>query len=275
MKALAVTLALLTTASLAGLAAARSTQVEISVFDASGPEGNSGTRPLAFRVALSHSSSDPVHVSYLTQNETARASEDYGSTQDTIQFAPGETDKTVQVLVNGDRAVEPDEFFSVVLFDPIGATIAEPGGVGTGTIQNDDRNVALQACKCQGLRLRLAGFATHGRTKLQRRPAEFWDVVVKAQLTCGQGDVVACAGFVRTVSTSFASQKPNVFTCRGPRCSAKSTHTLKVRVKVLRTEIVRQRAAGRPLKKSLKLRSGCRGAPGAVKTFRLVLPKRI
>jgi Calx-beta domain len=278
MKALAITLAVLAgTVTIAGSAVARPTQgAALSIVDASGPEGNSGTRPLSFRVTLSRANlgDTAVSVSYRTQNETARAAEDYVSARGELEFARGETTKTIDVQVNGDRAVEPDEFFSVVLFDPIGATIAQPGGTGTGTIQNDDRNVLPQACKCQSVKVRVAGFAAHGTTRLQQRAAEFWDVVFKADLTCRQGDVVDCAGFVRTASTPFTTQKPKAFTCRGTKCGTTSTHTLKVRIRVPRAEILQQHAAGRPLKKTLKLRAGCRGAPGVVKTFTLVLPKR-
>jgi Calx-beta domain len=278
MKALAITLAVLAgTVTIAGSGVAQPTQgAALSIADASGPEGDTGTRPLAFPVTLSaaNKSDTAVSVSYRTQNETARAGEDYVSAQGELEFARGETTKTIEVQVNGDRAVEPDEFFSLVLFDPIGATIAEPGGTGTGTIQNDDQNVLPQACKCRSVRVRVAGFAAHGSTRLQRRAAEFWDVVFRADLTCRQGDVVDCAGFVRTASSPFITQKPKVFTCRGTKCGATSTHTLKVRVRVPRTEILQRRAAGRPLKKTLKLRAGCRGAPGVMKTFTLVLPKR-
>jgi hypothetical protein len=278
MKALAITLAVLAgTVTIAGSAVARPTQgAALSIGDAQGPEGNSGTRPLSFRVTLSRAnlSDTAVSVSYRTQNETARAAEDYVSARGELDFARGETTKTIEVQVNGDRAVEPDEFFSVILFDPIGATIAQPGGAGTGTIQNDDQNVLPQACKCRSVKVRVADFAGHGRTTLQQGAAEFWDVVFKADLTCRQGDFVDCAGFVRTALTPFTTQKPKVFTCRGTKCGATSTHTLKVRIRVPRAEILQQHAAGRPLKKTLKLRAGCRGAPGVVKTFTLMLPKR-
>ena len=278
MKALVITLAVLAgTVTIAGSAVARPTQGGVlSIGDAQGPEGSAGTRPLSFRVTLSaaNSSDTAVSVSYRTQNETARAGEDYVSARGELEFARGETTKTVEVQVHGDRAVEPDEFFSVILFDPIGATTAQPGATGTGTIQNDDQNVLPQACKCRSVKVRVAGFAAHGSMRLKQKTAEFWDVVFKADLTCRQGDIVVCAGFVRTVLTPFATQKPKVFTCRGKKCGATSTHTLKVRVRVPRAEILQQDAAGRPLKKTLKLRAGCRGAPGVVKTFTLVLPNR-
>jgi hypothetical protein len=261
MKALSITMAVLAgTALVAGAASGRQAQGgTFSIADAQGPEGSAGTRLLTFRVTLSEAnrSDTSSSVSYRTQNETARAGEDYVGVRGELEFARGETTKTIEVQVNGDRAVEPDEFFSVVLFDPIGAAIAQPGGVGTGTIENDDRNVLPQVCKCQSLKLRLGAVTA---------AAGFWNVAVKAELRCSKGDVADCAGFVRVAKRS------KVFTCRGTKCGATSTHTLNVRVEIPRA--VRQHAAGRPLKKSLKLRAGCRGASGVVKTFTFVLPKR-
>ena len=263
MKALAITLAVLASAvSIAGSAVARPTQgAALSIADASGPEGNTGTRPLAFRVTLSEAnrSDIAVSVSYRTQNETARAGEDYISARGELEFARGETTKTIDVQVNGDRAVEPDEFFSVVLFDPIGATIAQPGGAGTGTIQNDDQNVAQPppagkvSCKCKRVKLRLAGF----------NDATPRTGFVKTTMTCGTGDVANCAGFVKTVSP-FATQKPRIFKCKAKKCSSTNTYTLPIRVRTAPQE---------PAKK-LRIRSGCRGKRGELRTFTLVFPSQ-
>jgi hypothetical protein len=236
-------------------------------------------------VTRSEASRKPVAVGYRTQNETAQAPEDYESGQGTLQFAPDETTKTVEVLIKGDRKVEPDEFFSVILFEPVGATIAQPGGVGTGTIQNDDQ-LAVQpppasvTCKCKRVKTRLAGFNAHGNTTLigkatgKKEAAEFWDFVVKATMTCRSGDVVDCEGFVKTVSPStfppFATQKPKVFKCKAKKCSSTNTYTLEVRIRITRDEILEKRKAKMPLKKKLRLRSGCRGERGELRAFTLV-----
>jgi hypothetical protein len=257
MKPLAITLAMLAGAvTLAGSAVALPTQVLISIGDAQAEEGTFGTRPLAFRVTLSEESRSHVIVSYRTQNETARAGEDYESTQDTLHVAPGETTKTIDVPISGDRKAEPDEFFSLLLFDPSGATIAQPGGVGTGTIQNDDFPAPLPRtkCTCKRVKLRLAGFANrYGATPLTG--------VVKATMTCGTGVVADCAGFVKTVSP-FATLKPTPFTCRAKKCSSTNTYTVRVRI------------AQGPLKKKLRLRAGCRGERGELRTFTLVFPSK-
>jgi Calx-beta domain len=241
--------------------AARAVQETIFIFDASGAEGNSGTRALTFRVTLSHAISESASVSYRTQNETARATEDYEEAQGSLQFAPGETTKTVEVAIKGDRKVEPDEFFSVVLSNPIGATIAEPGGVGTGTIQNDDFSAPLPKCTCKRVKLRLAGFNIRpGATPLT--------AVVTVTMTCGTGDVADCAGFVKAVSP-FATLKPTPFTCKARKCSSTNTYTLRVRIRLPRAEILEQ-----PLKRKLRLRAGCRGVRGELRTFTLAIPSK-
>jgi hypothetical protein len=237
----------------AGESPARPMSGTLSIGDAQAQEGQSGLRALTFRVTLSESSREPVSVSYRTQNETAGAGEDYASTQGFLEFAPGERTKSVEVSIGGDRKVEPDEFFSVTLFAPSGATVAEPGGVGTGTIRNDDFPAPLPKCTCKRVKLRLAGFVNGpGATPLTG--------VVKATMTCGTGVVADCAGFVKAVSP--ATLKPTPFTCRAKTCSSTNTYTLPVRI------------AQQQLKKKLRLRAGCRGQRGVLQTFALVIPSQ-
>jgi hypothetical protein len=233
------------TVSLAGSATAVPAPV-LSISDAQAAEGSSGTRLLTFHVTLNETNRSAT-VRYRTQNETARGGEDYDSTEGMLQFALGETTKTIEVPIRGDRKVEPDEFFSLVLSDSTGATFDQSGGVGTGTIQNDD--VAATRCTCKSVKLSLAALKTR---------ALFREVVVKAAMTCRAGDVADCAGYVKTVSPS-ATQRPPSFTCRAQRCSSVTTYKLKVRIGVTRAK--------------LRMRSGCRGSRGELRSFTLALPK--
>jgi len=265
----------------------RQAQAMLSISDASGPEGDSGTRPFTFRVTLSEISRESVFVSWRTSDGTAIAPQDYVQANGLVQLAPGETQKDVQVLVNGDTQVEPNETFNVVLSEPVGATIAD--GQGVGTIENDDQAVSQPppppppkkvACKCKRVKTRLAGSNAHGNTTLigkvtgKREAAEFWDFVVKAEMSCRTGDIVDCEGFVKTESPStfppFATQKPSPFKCKGKKCGEKRTYTLEVRIRIARQEILDARKAKKPLKKKLTLRSGCRGERGELRTFTLV-----
>jgi hypothetical protein len=90
-----------------------------------------------FTVTLSAPSTVPVTVSYATADGTAKVSDnDYTAASGTLTFAPGQTSKTIIVLVNGDRRREGNETFFVELVDAVFATIAD--GQGIGTIRNDD-----------------------------------------------------------------------------------------------------------------------------------------
>ena len=104
-------------------------------------EGNTGTRPFAFTVTLSAAYDVPVTVDYATANGTATAGSDYQAASGTLTFAPGETSKTITVLVNGDRLAEPNETFFVNLSSPTNATIAD--GQGVGTIVDDEPRISI------------------------------------------------------------------------------------------------------------------------------------
>jgi hypothetical protein len=109
----------------------------ISIGDVTLAEGTSGQTAFVFTVTLSEASSQQVSVKYAAANGTARTSAgDFVGKSGTLTFAPGETTKTVTVLVNGDAAVEGDETFSVNLSRARNAVIADAQGVGT--ILNDD-----------------------------------------------------------------------------------------------------------------------------------------
>jgi hypothetical protein len=108
----------------------------ISIGDVTVKEGNSGTTNATFNVILSAPSALQVAVNYATADGTATAGSDYQATSGTLTFAPGQTSKTITVLVNGDTSVEQDETFFVNLSNPTNATIAK--GQGIGVISNDD-----------------------------------------------------------------------------------------------------------------------------------------
>ena len=109
----------------------------LSIADAAGTEGDSGTKTLSFAVTLSTPSRRTVSVAYATADGSALGASDYAAANGTLAFAPGETSKTVEVAVNGDIEVEADEAFTLVLSRPANATIGD--GSATGTIQNEDR----------------------------------------------------------------------------------------------------------------------------------------
>jgi Calx-beta domain len=110
----------------------------ISIDDVTVAEGDSGQTPADFTVSLSEASAEQVTVDFATSDGTATAPSDYASDTGTVTFAPGDTEETVTVQVNGDTVDEPDETFNVDLSNAQGggATIADDQGVGT--ITDDD-----------------------------------------------------------------------------------------------------------------------------------------
>jgi hypothetical protein len=109
----------------------------VSLGNVSLPEGNSGNTNFVFAINLSAASNQQVTVNFATANGTATtANNDYLAFSGILTFAPGDTTKFVTIPVVGDTTVETDETFSVVLSNPINATLGT--ATGTGTIQNDD-----------------------------------------------------------------------------------------------------------------------------------------
>ncbi len=109
------------------------------------PEGAIGTTTTAtFIVTLSSASSQTVTVEYFTSSDgtptggTATADSDYTpvTTPQQLTFVPGETQKTLDVVILGDDFHEPEETFFVNLISPAGAAIAD--GLGEGRIIDDD-----------------------------------------------------------------------------------------------------------------------------------------
>src|ERR1043165_7727192 len=111
-------------------------QPSITVHDVVVVEGNSGTTQATFSVTLSAASSQTVSCSFATANGTATAGSDYVATSGTLTFAPGEVEKPVVVLVNGDTVDEAQETFFLDISNVQNATVST--GRGTGFIIDDD-----------------------------------------------------------------------------------------------------------------------------------------
>lgn len=110
-----------------------------SVTSASVTEGAAGAQSKAhLAVHLDQPSSLPLIVNYATSDSgLAKAGHDYAPTSGSLQFNPGETDKTVDVTIYGDNIDEYDEAFALDL------TAGSPNvGISRGhalvTIVDDD-----------------------------------------------------------------------------------------------------------------------------------------
>lgn len=105
-------------------------------------EGNSGTKTIDIPFSLSRPVSRIVTADWITvvpsaASPWAQPPSDYGAARGTISFAPGETNATVSLVINGDRMNEPDELV-VVSLQYATARLGGFYGLGIGTIQNDD-----------------------------------------------------------------------------------------------------------------------------------------
>jgi hypothetical protein len=111
----------------------------ISISDVARKEGRTGQTTLfTFTVTLSAAYDQPVTVSYRATDGTATTRDsDYVAKTGTLTFNPGETTKTITIIVNGDSKKEADETFFVDLFgNSLNSMFTKSRGIGT--VLNDD-----------------------------------------------------------------------------------------------------------------------------------------
>ena len=103
------------------------------------PEGQTGDTSFAtVDVTLSAASGLDVSVDWTTADDTATvADNDYIADAGQLDFAPGETSKTVLIEVVGDVASEGDETFDVVISSPVNATLGGTTDVVVTIVDND------------------------------------------------------------------------------------------------------------------------------------------
>jgi hypothetical protein len=116
----------------------RPEDVEKSIF-----EGDSGTSLTFFLLQFTGVRTyfdQLLSVEYATRDGTAKAGEDYLATQGVLILYPGETQAVIAVEIIGDLLPEPDEWFFLDVFNPIGGSFGEGITMLTGmrTILNDD-----------------------------------------------------------------------------------------------------------------------------------------
>lgn len=121
-------------------AAAPAALPTLSLLDVSTPEGAiNSVHAVSVPVTLSATSTSVVTVAWKTADGSARGSDpdlDYYASNGILTFAPGETSKSIDILIDGGNGPETDESFTVELSDPVNATIEK--GVATVSILNDD-----------------------------------------------------------------------------------------------------------------------------------------
>src|SRR5262249_10554606 len=103
----------------------------LRVNDVPAAEGNAGPAAASLTVTLAAASGQTVTVDWATANGTATSGSDYTAASGTLTFAPGETTRTVDVVVLGDTLSEGNETFTVNLSNASGAPVGDGQGVGT------------------------------------------------------------------------------------------------------------------------------------------------
>ena len=103
----------------------------LTIADAFGAEGES----ISFTVSLGTASGRPVSVDWSTSDGNA-TNADYTPESGTLDFAPGETERTLVVSTVGDALDEDDETFHVTLTNAENAAVERAHA--TGTIIDDD-----------------------------------------------------------------------------------------------------------------------------------------
>lgn len=113
----------------------------LTINDISFTEGDTGTKFVFFTVTSSAASNLSMSVNFATADASATSPVDYVATTGTLTFVPGQLIRTMFVTINGDASLEPDETFTMNLWNPVNSNIGRIQG--TGTIRNDDFPVLL------------------------------------------------------------------------------------------------------------------------------------
>ena len=116
---------------------------ELTVRPLSVVEGDALTKTVNVVVAFDRPAPRAGSFSWRTVDGTATtAAGDYvGKAPTVVRFTAGTTSKTLPVTIKGDRRLEPEEAFSVVLGNVVDATAPDPSG--TVTITDDDPSPVL------------------------------------------------------------------------------------------------------------------------------------
>lgn len=111
--------------------------IEVSIADVSVVETDVGAKNLLVTFSLNGPSFQTVVIDYTTVDGTATVADvDYVAKSGEVRFLPGVEVLTRGIQYIGDTDIEPDEFFTVELSNPINATIGQ--GTATVTILDDD-----------------------------------------------------------------------------------------------------------------------------------------
>ena len=107
-------------------------------FSAANYFANESAGSVAITVVRSGGSQLAASANYATTNGSAQAGSDYTGTFGTVAFAPGETQKTINVAISDDALIEGDETFKITLSNPsVGAMLGSPSSATITIVDND------------------------------------------------------------------------------------------------------------------------------------------
>ena len=132
-------------------------------------EGNAGTHSAVAIVSLSAPKKHAVTVNYSTAHGDGDRRQRLQGRLRQADLRQGQTSKTIQVPVIGDRLVESDETFFVKLHDAKRAKIAN--GRGVVTIMDDEPRISISNVSPAGRELRHDAVHLHGQPVGCLRPA--------------------------------------------------------------------------------------------------------
>ena len=191
-------------------------QPSLSIGSVSVVEGNAGTTNAVFTVNLSAASGQAVSVNFATGNGTATAPGDYTAQSGALNFAPGQTTRTITVVVLGDGQPETNETFTVGLSSAVNAAIGT--ATGTGTITNDDVPVSVSPAS---LPAPAVGVAYNQAVGASGGSGSYTFAVISGALPAGltlstsgtlSGTPMAGGNFVFRITATDASAAPGPYT---------------------------------------------------------------
>jgi uncharacterized protein YcfL len=106
---------------------------------------NESTGTASANVCINQASNQAVTVQYNTTNGSAQSGLDYTGVNGTATIPAGQTCTTIQVPIIDDNQNEPNEVFTINLFNPQNGTIVD--GQGTVTILDNDHTAPGGTCK--------------------------------------------------------------------------------------------------------------------------------
>ncbi|NCU04425.1 MAG: family 16 glycosylhydrolase [Chitinophagaceae bacterium] len=108
----------------------------LSIVDVTQQRDNKNPSAFRFYINVVPVSTKEIKVNYTTKDSTALSSTDYTAASGTLTIPAGQSVAYVDVTVRGDSLRQTDQFFTVVLTNPLNAKL-EGAGRALGTIQSN------------------------------------------------------------------------------------------------------------------------------------------